>query len=166
VQWKLAERDDERVAIMADRTGTVLVLWAPRFDEVAAVVFVAGLRSAGLRVALVSLTRQQTGGAYGLCFVPDLTLEEALPLAGEVACVVIPCNSPDVRRLARDPRVRELFCLVQEHHAAVVVGQAAAPILAELQLILPSNGDLLTFSPGEAMVQFADKLADELSPVI
>ena len=148
---------------MASRAGSVLVLWAPRFDEVTAAVFVAGLRSAGLRVALVSLSRQPVGGSHGLSLVPDLTLEDVLPLAGEVACVVIPCNSPDVRRLARDPRVRELLCQVQAHRAAVVVGQAAAPILAELQLTLPSNGDLLTFAPGEGLAQFAGELAGELS---
>ncbi len=66
------------------------VLWADRFDETLAALFVAELRKAGLRVKLVSLVGQPSSGAYGLTLVPDLTLEQALPMAHQASCVVIP----------------------------------------------------------------------------
>ncbi len=58
----------------------VFVLWGDRFEEVAATIFVAELRQAGLRVKVVSLTRRRVNGGHGLALLPDLTLEEALPV--------------------------------------------------------------------------------------
>ena len=63
----------------------VLVLWAERFDEAAATIFVTVLREAGLRVKVVGLTPPPVSGAHGLALVPDLSLDQALPLAA-LAC--------------------------------------------------------------------------------
>ena len=49
----------------------IFVLWADKFEEVTATVFITELRKAGLRAKLVGLTRQQTSGAYGLALAPD-----------------------------------------------------------------------------------------------
>ncbi len=94
---------------MAPRDPFVMVLWASKFDELTAAVFVALLRDAGVRVKLVGLAGGWAAGLRGLGLVPDLTLDEALPFGDAASCIVIPCRSLDVRRLARDPRVRELL---------------------------------------------------------
>ena len=58
----------------------MFVLWADRFDESAATVFVTEFRIAGLRTKLVSLVSHASAGAYGLALAPDLTLDQALAL--------------------------------------------------------------------------------------
>ncbi len=147
---------------MATRDGLVLVLWAPRFDELAATVFVTALREAGLKVKLVSLSRRFAGGSHGLGLVPDLSLEEALPLAGAVTCIVLPCGAGDVRRIAQDPRVRELLWLGQAYCATLVVRRGAEASLADLALISRGTGHLVSFSPGDDLLAFAAGLAAAL----
>ncbi len=148
---------------MATRDGLVLVLWAPRFDELAATVFVTALREAGLKVKLVSLSRRFAGGSHGLGLVPDLSLEEVLPLAGAVTCIVLPCGAGDVRSLAADPRVRDLLWLARSQHAQVVVSAGSDAILTELDLVAPSNGSLVTYLLDKDLPLFATALAGTLS---
>jgi putative intracellular protease/amidase len=140
----------------------VLVLWAPGFDEVAATVFVTALRTAGLSVKLVSLSRQLACGSHGLGLVPDLTLEEALPLAGAASCIILPCNPPLVRRLAMDPRIRELLGQALTHHATLVVSVGSDAILNNVAVATPVDGDLVTFTSQESILQRASELAGAL----
>jgi putative intracellular protease/amidase len=136
----------------------VLVLWAPKFEEVAASVFVTTLRAAGIQVKLVGLASELASGSHGLGLMPDWSLEEALPRAGQAECVVIPCRSEVVRRLAQDPRVRELLWSVQAQHAPVVVSAGSAAVLGDLHLVPPPNGSLVTFSFEEDLPAFAQGL--------
>ncbi len=85
------------------------VLWADRFDEVAAVAFVAELRRVGLRVRLVGLPGPSFVGVHGLALTPDLTLDEALAQAAQLACLVAPSDPPALARAANDPRLAELL---------------------------------------------------------
>ncbi len=149
---------------MVSRDRLVLVLWAPKFEEVAASVFVTTLRAAGIQVKLVSLSNELVGGSHGLGLVPDWSLEEALPRAGMAECVVIPCRSEFVRRLAQDPRVRELLWLVRAHHGQVVVSAGSGPVLVNLDLVPPRNGSLVTFSFDGDVATFANELACALLP--
>ncbi len=125
------------------------VLWADRFDETIAALFVAELRKAGLRVKLVSLAGQPSSGAYGLTLVPDLTLEQALPLAQQASCVVIPCGDAGLKRLKSDPRLQEF--LVQTHEAGVpfVVNQAGVTDLARCNWPFSSRPEPVVYSDGE-----------------
>ena len=87
---------------MSGTRSYMFVLWADRFDKSAATVFVTEFRIAGLRTKLVSLVSHASAGAYGLALAPDLTLDQALPLAGRAACVVIPGGAAAIRRLGDD----------------------------------------------------------------
>jgi hypothetical protein len=71
---------------------------------------------------------------------------------------VIPCRSKVVRRLAQDPRVRELLWSVQAQHAPVVVSAGSAAVLGDLHLVPPPNGSLVTFSFEEDLPAFAQGL--------
>jgi transcriptional regulator GlxA family with amidase domain len=128
----------------------VFVLWADRFDETLAALFVAELRKAGLRVKLVSLAGQPSSGAYGLTLVPDLTLEQALPMAQQASCVVIPCGDAGLKRLKNDPRIQQF--LVQTHAAGAmfVVDQSGVVDLergglAQSELTVHENGKEMDF---------------------
>lgn len=142
--------------------GFALVLWAPGFDEVAAAVFVTSLRSAGVRVKLVSLSRQLACGSHGLGLVPDLSLEDALPIARDALCVVLPCGSSYIPRLALDPRVRELLVLAQANHATVVARTGAEAILAKMALVKPGAGDWVAFSSRDGLLSLAHDLSGAL----
>ncbi len=81
------------------------VLWGEQCDEAVATLFVTQLRAAGLRVWLVGMGGKQGAGLYGLRLVPDLTLEEALPLTPQVQAVIVPCSSEQWLRFLNDPRL-------------------------------------------------------------
>ncbi|MEM7028899.1 MAG: hypothetical protein AAF629_04855 [Chloroflexota bacterium] len=81
------------------------VLWASGFEEAMATLFITELRRANRRTRLVGLTKRPSSGAFGLALVPDLTLEEALPLASDAGWVVIPCDANGFRTLRADPRL-------------------------------------------------------------
>lgn len=115
---------------MAEAQDYCFVLWADRFDEVVAVVFVAELRRAGLRVKLVGLPGPSFVGVHGLALTPDLTLDEALALAERAACIVVPCDSPAMQRLTNDPRLAELLEQAEAGGAQIVAGPAASTVLA------------------------------------
>lgn len=125
------------------------VLWADRFDETLTTLFVAELRKAGLRVKLVSLANQPSVGAYGLTLVPDLTLEQALPLAQQARCVVIPCGAAGLKRLKNDPRVQEF--LVQTHSAGAVfiVHQSGVTDLARCAWPSASKPEPVVYTDGD-----------------
>lgn len=125
------------------------ILWADRFDETLAALFVAELRKARLRVKLVSLAGQPSSGAYGLTLVPDLTLEQALPMAQQASCVVIPCGDAGLKRLKNDPRLQEF--LVQTHNAGAtfVLHQSGAADLEQCAWPFASRPEPVVYSDGE-----------------
>jgi hypothetical protein len=87
----------------------IFVLWGSGFEEAMAVIFITELRRANRRVKLVGLTRRPTGGAYGLALVPDLSLDDALPLAVKAAWVIVPYRSTGPGQLGTDPRLPDFF---------------------------------------------------------
>lgn len=117
----------------------VFVLWADRFDETLAALFVAELRKAGLRVKLVSLAGQPSSGVYGVTLVPDLTLEQALPLARYATAVVIPCGAAGFSRLQNDPRMAEFLVQTSQVGATFVVNQSG---VADLESFHWTNASL------------------------
>jgi hypothetical protein len=98
---------------------TVFVLWGVDFDETIAVLFVTMLREAGLRVKMVGLDGLCAKGAHGLGLLADLTLDQALSLADQALCVVIPCTMQRLQRVRDDPRVEKL--LAQTHQAEILL---------------------------------------------
>ena len=137
----------------------IFVLWADNFEEVAATVFVSELREAGLRVKIVGLTGPRSRGSHGLVLVPDLTLDQALPLACQASCLVIPCLASNFKGLKNDPRLPKFFEQIQLVQACFVINEG---FLAEL-LNLTSGPDtrperLLVYPDNQEMVSFARSL--------
>lgn len=139
----------------------VIVLWANDFEETAATLFVTELRRAGLRVKVVGLTRRRSPGVCGLALDPDLTLDDALPLAGKTVCVVIPCSSPRVKQLKNDPRLREFLAQVDLNQAKLVLSPLGEEELMDLQLFAGS-GKTLFYPSREDMLEFVWELAATL----
>ena len=107
------------------------------FDEQMATTFVAQFREAGLRVKIVGLRHKQTSGTYGVALVPDMTLSQALPLASQVRCVVLPCHLPYLTHLENDPRIEDFFQDAGRNDAQFVTGRVE---LSELgQFVKPMN---------------------------
>ncbi len=121
----------------------VFVLWGDKFEEAVAAIFVSELRDAGLRVKVVGLTHRLTNGRHGLALVPDLTLDQVLPIASRAACLVIPCLLPGLKRLKDDPRLPAFFQEVQARGAKVVVGQLENGDAAALGLCSSDQSELI-----------------------
>ena len=140
----------------------VLILWGDNFEETVAAIFVSQLREAGLRVKVVSVNRQQTCGAHGLALVPDLTLTQAMPLAQQTACVIVPCEFRVMQHLKQDPRLREFFDLARSHQAKVVIGPLHDSHAEDFEP-LPLSPETVTIYPAaEDLVEFARQVAGSL----
>ena len=140
---------------MTEANDQCFVLWADRFDEAAAVVFVAELRRVGLRVRLVGLPGPSFVGVHGLALTPDVTLDEALALAEQVACIVAPCDAPALDRVANDPRLFELFELAAAQEAPMIAGSEAGAAL--------TAGRVVVYSQGPGFYRQVRRLARQLS---
>jgi hypothetical protein len=141
----------------------VFVLWGNQFDEATATIFVTELREAGLRVKVVGLTPRQINGAHGLALVPDLTLDQALPLAPQAICVILPYASRGIKRLRNDPRIREFFHLAYaSNRAKFVVGQFNQAAIAKLGLFPVSADNVVVYPGSEDLVAFARQMAKSL----
>lgn len=139
----------------------VFVLWGSNFEEVVASIFVTECREAGLRVKLVGLTPLHISGSHGLVLVPDLTLDQALPLAGDALCVVIPYTAPGLKRLKNDPRITKFFQQAQANQARFVIGPLQEMELANEPLF--SGKELIVYPDSEELTPFVRQLAVSLS---
>jgi hypothetical protein len=142
----------------------IFVLWGDQFDSLAASIFVTQLRKAGLRVKLVSLARQTITGTQGLTLLPDLTLEQALPLAKKAIGVIIPCGPLGAKQLENDPRLDGFFKNAHANNARFVIGDSCN--VADTKLFPPAISDKITIYPGhEDLLGFAHQLAISFSSV-
>lgn len=147
--------NDTQARPMAHAQGTVFILWADRFDEAAAAIFVSVLREAGVRVKVVGLSAQRAVGAHGLALVPDMTLEQALPLAGRAVCVVVPADGVSTQAVGQDPRLREFLGSTATHGARFIVGPGNG-WLTNGQGLLPRSGVVIEeYSATEDVVAYA-----------
>lgn len=141
----------------------VFVLWSEGFDEKVASVFVTELRDAGLLVKMVGLTTQHTGGSHGLILVPDLSLDQALPLASNTRCLIIPAVSGWSNRLNNDPRVHKFIEQAISNHAIFVVGQQNAILQIDLKQPILAGENVIVYPDDEHVITFACRLARQLS---
>ena len=141
----------------------VFVLWGEKFEEDTAAIFVTELRKAGLRVKVVGLAPQHINGAHGLALVPDLTLDQALPLANHTTCLIVPYKSRGIKRLNNDPRVQKFFAQALANQARFVFGPVNNGDIAESGLLPKAAMDqIIVYPKCENMVEFARELADLL----
>lgn len=150
---------------MAKYQPYVFVLWGEGFREVEAAIFVTKLREAGLRVKVVGLTPYQPSGAYGLALVPDLSLDQALPLAARAIGVIIPATLPGLKRLQNDPRAGDFFRQADLHQARFILGAMDQTEVARLEWFPFSEERVTFYPPCENLVVFAQELATQLVPV-
>jgi len=141
----------------------VFVLWGNKFEEATASIFITQLREAGLKVKVVGLTAKRLGGAHGLALVPDLTLDEALPLATQAICVILPYISRGIKRLKNDPRMPEFFSRAYSNNATFVIGQLTDVDVGDIGLLPEHRDNLLVYPDSEGLVEFARKLAGILA---
>jgi hypothetical protein len=144
----------------------IFVLWAEDFAADAATIFVTELRQAGLPVKVVGLTARRMNGAHGLALIPDLTLDEALPLAAKTTCLIIPHAATRLTRLENDPRLRDFCRQAQANHALFVLGpaQKSNPDHIPFVPLLPTLP--LTYPTTEALVPFARRVVCLLKDVV
>jgi hypothetical protein len=140
---------------MPDKDAYCFVLWAERFDEVAAAIFVSELRKAGLRVKLVGMAGNVMAGVGGLKVVADMTLEQALHLADKSACVVIPGKSPGVGRLLDDPRLLDFLDRARRQQAMFVVNQSCTALAA-------GAGSIVAYAGDQPVLDLAHEIAGRL----
>lgn len=136
----------------------IFILWADQFEEAVATIFLTEFRRAGLSVKFVGLSHPWTKGAYGLILVPDLTLEQALPLASKVICTVIPCKSSRLKHLQADPRMQNFLMEGQANQAIFIFEQK----LIGLNQLPISLENVITYPENEVLVEFARSLAQQI----
>ena len=141
----------------------VLVLWADDCDEMAALSFVTILRRQGVRVKLVGAIAGRAEGVSGVALMPDITLEQAIPLAGQASAVIVPGGIGALHRLDNDPRVRDLLRRAVAHQAFLISSPEAGPELTAL-LAGEHNEPLVASYPDDRRVlEFADRLGERLA---
>lgn len=92
-----------------------------------------------------------------------MTLGEALPLAHQAICVVIPCNAGAIKRMKNDPRVSDFFKQASAKHARFVMKQLTVvekPLIGESEIPFDQ---ITTYSESEDLKRFANNVADIIS---
>jgi len=146
----------------------VFVLWGNKFEEATASIFITHLREEGLKVKVVGLSARRLKGAHGLALVPDLTLDQALPLATRAICVILPYISHGIKRLMNDPRLRIFLERASTNKATFVIGHLNGFDITEIGLFPEATdaASVLIYPNNEDLVRFARKLAGMLKSVI
>ncbi len=140
----------------------IFVLWGEQFEEAIASLFVTRLREAGLRVKVVGLTPPHIRGAHGLALVPDLTLDQALALAEQVVCLIIPHPGQGLGWFKNDPRIALLFERTATNQAKVIIGAASGLPPADLGWQPPTEANLSFYSKGEDLATFISEVTCSL----
>ena len=142
----------------------VFVLWGDGFDEAVATILVTELRELGLLVKIVGLTPRQISGARGLALVPDLTLDQALPLASQTIGLIVPAISRWHESFNNDPRLHQFFDQAHLNQAVFVIGHWDDDIATSLRLPTLTDDHIIIYPDPEDLVKFARNLANLLSP--
>ncbi len=143
----------------------IFVLWGHNFDEQAATIFVTGLREAGLLVKVVGLTPGTLSGLHGLALLPDLTLGQAVPLAGRAVCIIIPTISLDFDYLHNDPRFHDFIRQATAQGAKFVCGPLQNGTTESLtrSLVTIPDDDLIIYAAEEDQQTLIEELIILLS---
>lgn len=141
----------------------IFVLWGDKFEEMSAVTFITQLRQHGLRVKVVGLSPKPICGCHGLALVPDLTLDEALPLANRVICLIIPQSISGLNSLTHEPRLGQLFKLAGKHGAKFILSATNGVNFEEPGFSFPTGRKEMIFYPGgEKLLSFTQELIQTL----
>lgn len=136
-----------------------LVLWGAGFEETAAVIFTTALRRAGLPVKVVGLVGPQAAGIHGLALHPDMTLSEALPLAGQTKCVVIPCSPATAHQMENDPRVPLFFKEAVANKAQFILSEPATITVTSLHNLAIPPTHCISYTGHDNLMRLAHTIA-------
>lgn len=117
----------------------VFLFWSEQFDAEIAVTFVSQLRRIGLNVKIVGNSGLNVTGQYGIHLRPDMLLSDAMTLADQAVCIILPCGTSALKRLQKDPRVTAFMTEAFQHGAYCVAQSDLA--LAETDFGQFTNND-------------------------
>ena len=141
---------------------TALVFWSDYCDEMAATTFVTALRKQGVRVKLVGVAMGWAAGSSGIALLPDITLEQAIPLADQASAVIVPGGISAVRKLDNDPRLRQLLNRAYAQQALFISSADAVSELATLLAGEHPNPLVVSYPDGWEMIEFARQVGEKL----
>lgn len=142
------------------------ILWGERFEEEVATIFATELRRIGICVKIVGLTGLQAAGIHGLVLTADFTLGQALPLANQAMCVVVPCSASVLQRSEDDPRVPQFFREAMANHAQFVISGGETIEQTSLKVISTPDTQFLMYKESYELVDLAHKTAVLLSTML
>ena len=142
------------------------ILWGDRFDEEVTTIFATELRRLGICVKIVGLTGLQAAGIHGLVLSADLTLGQALPLANQAICVVVPCSASVLQRSEDDPRVQQFLREAMTNQAQFVISSGDTIEQTSLKLISTPDTPFLIYKESYELVDLAHKMAVLLSTLV
>ena len=141
----------------------IFVLWGDHFEESALVIFTTTFREAGLHVKVVGLTGLRSTGKYGVGLYADLTLSQALAVAPQTLCVIVPCSAATLKRIENDPRVSDFFQRASANHAQFILPHGEVFEASSLKKLALSRNDLLFYAEYPNLLSYAQELAQALS---
>ena len=155
-------------AVKTDRThmstgNCVLVLWGERFEEATAAIFTTRLRQAGLCVKLVGIAGQRPIGKNGLALYPDVSLGEAVRMAENAVCVILPCSAATLKQVEADPRMSDLYRKARVNGATFVVSKSDSLQKTRLGKMLGNDQALFAYGTADNLLTSADELMQNLA---
>lgn len=117
-----------------------IVLWGQKFDCETASIFVTQFRRVGVKVKVVGINGSKSEDCHGLVLHSDMVLGDAVCLAQEASCVILPCGISAAKRLQEDPRVMAFLSTAAASGATLITCSPeviASTALTELEL--PEN---------------------------
>lgn len=154
---------------MPVKLSTIFVLWGYRCDEVAAVIFVTGLRRLGLRVQMAGITAQYLEGAYGVKIQPDVMLKDALSQARRALCVILPFDDAALRRFADEDRLRSFLQIAWKNGAWFVTQDETEELLKSMVSTTPQanwNDRFITYATSDELIASVNHLALQLLSMV
>jgi 4-methyl-5(b-hydroxyethyl)-thiazole monophosphate biosynthesis len=120
-----------------------LVILAPGFEEMEAVICIDVLRRASVAVTTAALSDASVRGSRGIVVVAEQSLDAIKDTPFDV--VILPGGQPGATHLREDPRVRQLL-LGQNERGGMLAAICAAPMVLEAAGLLV--GRAATSFPG------------------
>ena len=144
-------------------THYAFIFWGDKFEEEVTTIFATELRRAGVCVKLVGLAGLRATGVHGLVISCDLTLSDALPLAKQAICVVLPCSLTTIKRIENDPRIREFFKQAGDNQAHFVIQYTEVMEHLLLQSLSVLGPSFAVYTADPDLIQCAREVARSLA---
>ena len=131
------------------------ILWGDNFEERVATVFATEFRQLGICVKIVGLTGLQASGLNGLSLTSDLTLGEALPLAGKAICVIIPCSAVRLHQSEDDPRLPQFLQQALANDAHCIISHTNVIAQTSLKALITSPTQFSIYTEDNNLIALA-----------